>query len=129
MVFVHVDCFVFVVISMLHSHCGKSRLIEKLVVLLIGIMASIREAAVRLGRTSSVWSEDDESKGKALASMVVKFLNDLALRAKKVQNIGPGLKNIEKYEKTYMKNEKIKIYIEKLAPGPKMHLRPAAALL
>ena len=83
---------------MFRSHRGKSRLIAKLIIPLIGIMASIREAAVRLGRTSSVWSEDDESKGKALTSMVVKFLNDLALRAIKVQNIGPGLKTMETYQ-------------------------------
>ena len=34
--------------------------------------------------------------------MLVKLLNDLALRAKKLQNIGPGLKimkNVKKYEK------------------------------
>ena len=75
-------------ISMPRSHCGKSRLIAKLIIPLIGIKASIREAAVRLGRASSVWSEDDESKGKALASMVLNFLNDLSLRAKKLQNLG-----------------------------------------
>lgn len=84
---------------MFRSHRGKSRLIAKLIIPLIGIMASIREAAVRLGRASSVWSEDDKNKGKALASMLVKLLNDLALRAKKLQNIGPGLKIMKKCEK------------------------------
>ena len=88
---------------MFRSHRGKSRLIAKLIIPLIGIMASIREAAVRLGRASSVWSEDDKNKGKALASMLVKLLNDLALRAKKLQNIGPGLK-IMKYKKYEKRN-------------------------
>ena len=94
---------------MFRSHRGKSRLIAKLIIPLIGIMASIREAAVRLGRASSVWSEDDKNKGKALASMLVKLLNDLALRAKKLQNIGPGLKIMKNVKNT--KNEKTqKIY-------------------
>ena len=84
---------------MFRGHRGKSRLIAKLIIPLIGIMVSIREAAVRLGRASSVWSEDDKNKGKALASMLVKLLNDLALRAKKLQNIGQGLKNMKQYEK------------------------------
>ena len=113
---------------MFRSHRGKSRLIAKLIIPLIGIMASRREAAVRLGRASSVWSEDDENKGQALASMLVKLLNDLALRAKKLQNIGPGLKIIKKYEKN-KKNEELGGGVENLAPGPKLRLRPAAALL
>ena len=46
-----------------------------------------------------MWSEDDENKGKALAFMLVKLLNDLALRAKTLQNIGPGLNIMKKYEK------------------------------
>ena len=113
---------------MFRSHRGKSRLITKLIIPLMGIMVSIREAAVRLGRASSVWSEDDENKGKALAFMLVKLLNDLALRAKKLQNIGPGLNIMKKYEKI-RKMKKLRKYIENLAPGPKLHLRPAAALL
>ena len=94
---------------MFRSHRGKRSLIAKLIIPLIGIMASIREAAVRLGRASSVWSEDDKNKGKAFASMLVKFLNDLAFRAKKFQNIGPGLKIMKNVKNT--KNEKTqKIY-------------------
>ena len=49
-------------------------------------------------------SEDDENKGKALAFMLVKLLNDLALRAKKLQNIGPGLNIMKNMKNT--KNEK-----------------------
>jgi len=66
-----------------------------------------------------VWSEDDENKGKALAFMLVKLLNDLALRAKKLQNIGPGLNIMKKYEKI-RKAKKLRKYIENLAPGPKI---------
>ena len=85
---------------MFRGHRGKSRLIAKLIIPLIGIMVSIREAAVRLGMASSVWSEDDKNKGKALASMLVKLLTDLALCAKKLQNIGPGLKNMKHVKNT-----------------------------
>ena len=94
---------------MFRSHRGKSRLIAKLIIPLIGIMVSIREAAVRLGRASSVWSGDDKNKSKALASMLVKLLTDLALCAKKLQNIGPGLKIMKNVKNT--ENEKThKIY-------------------
>ena len=94
---------------MFRSHRGKSRLIAKLIIPLIGIMASIREAAVRLGRASSVWSEDDKNKGKALASMLVKLLNDLVLRAKNASKYRPRSKKYEKIKNT--KNEKTqKIY-------------------
>ena len=78
---------------MFRGHRGKNRLIAKFIIPLVGIMVSIREAAVR------VWSEDDKNKGKALASMLVKLLNDLALRAKRLQNIGQGLKIMEQYKK------------------------------
>ena len=94
---------------MFRSHRGKGRLIAKLIIPLIGIMASIREAAVRLGRASSVWSEDDKNKGKALASMLVKLLNDLVLRAKNASKYRPRSKTYEKMKNT--KNEKTqKIY-------------------
>ena len=93
------DFFVFLAVSVFRGRRGKSGLVAKLVVPLVGVVASVRGAAVRLGGASSVWSGDDGNGGGALASMLVKLLNDLALRAGGLRNVGPGLNIVKKYEK------------------------------
>ena len=84
---------------MFRGRRGGGGLVAGLVVPLVRVVASVRGAAVRLGGASSVWSGGGGGEGEALASMLVKLLNDLALRAGGLRNVGPGLNIVKKYEK------------------------------